>query len=270
MRGRVLHLDYEQGRRITADRYQRMAAHLGIDLASLDGWLECGVLPSVSLTSDMLCRVGENRTLVEVDSWRAAHPSIDENSSEVRRTLDAMGMASEKTGCTFATLSHARKPSKDSEGGAKMSIRGSSGFYDGCQTVYVFDGREVSAPVVSLEKDRIGGVALEPFRLLIEDTMGGAGLSIRAEAIEQKAPDDFAAVSASVCKFIIDNPGIAGVEVLAERMQKRPATVRAVVQSLEAESVVVRTKAVGKGNGVRLYHRDAPEASSSSDDAAPF
>ena len=254
-RGRVLHLDYEQGRRITADRYQRMAFDLGVELGSLEGWLEAGILPSVPLTSDILCRAGENRTLVEVDSWRAAHPSIDENSSEVRRTLDAMGAASEKTGCTFATLSHSRKPPKDGESG-KMSIRGSSGFYDGCQTVYLFDGTVVGAPTVKLEKDRIGGIALEPFVLRIEDTHGGQGLSVRAEAIVVHAEASLEEQMAKVAMYLLERPeGVAGVELLAEKVGYGDKRTRALVDSLEASGTIARVRLKGvRGNACRILH----------------
>ena len=270
-RGRVLHLDYEQGLRVTAGRYQRLAHHEAIDASSVVGWLECGVLPSAGVHRDSLSWMGEGRTLVIIDSWRAAHAEVDENSSEVRKTLDAMGMASEKTGCTFATLSHARKPQKESPGGDKMSIRGSSGFFDGCQTVYLFDGEEVGAPVVSLKKDRIQGASVDPFVLRIEDTDGGAGLSVRAHTIEAPpAKDTFEETSAAVLRFVIDNPGVAGVEVLAERLQRRVATVRAIIQSAEAEGVILRVKAPGKGNGVRLFHSSANVNPDSSDDATPF
>ena len=97
-RGRTLHLDYEQGRRITLERYQRMVLAEGMDPRFLESSLEVGVLPSVSLTADLLLRLGDGRSLVLVESWRAAHPAADENSSEVRQTLDRMGVASERTG----------------------------------------------------------------------------------------------------------------------------------------------------------------------------
>lgn len=255
-RGRVLHLDYEQGRRITADRYQRMAFDLGIELDSLEGWLEAGILPSVPLTSDILCRAGENRTLVEVDSWRAAHPSIDENSSEVRKTLDCMTVASEKTGCTFSTLTHSRKPPKDGEASGKTSIRGSSGFYDGCQTVYLFDGTVVGAPTVRLEKDRIGGTALAPFVLRIEDTHGGRGLSVRAEAIEVHAKASLDEQMAKVALYLIEHPeGVAGVELLAERVGLGDKRTRALVDSLESDGTVSRVRLKGvRGNACRILH----------------
>jgi len=264
-RGRVLHLDYEQGLRITAGRYQRLAHAEAIDARALIGWLECGVLPSAPLNADALSWMGDNRTAVVVDSWRGSHPSVDENSSEVRKTLDAMGIASEKTGCTFATLHHARKPQKDSGGGSKMSIRGSSGFFDGCQTVYLFDGEEVGAPVVTLEKDRIQGSSVEPFVLRIEDTDGGQGLCVRAEAIQEPAEasprEKYDALMREVKNALEGNPGASASE-LTILLEKRKAAVLAAVQSLMSAGDVVQR---GTGNAAKLYLK-----SSIANDEAPF
>jgi hypothetical protein len=260
-RGRVLHLDYEQGRRITAERYQRMAFAAGLDPAGLSGQLDVGILPSVGLTADLLSRVADGRVLVVVDSWRAAHPGIDENSSDVRKTLDAMGVASERTGAMFVVLHHTRKPSKDAAGGSKMAIRGSSGFYDGCQTIYLFDGETVGRPTVTLEKDRISGQSMEPFVLVVEDTDDGAGLRVRHESMEEPVKEHpaetFAKTSALVVELLKRSPGMSASK-LAEVTEKRKAHVLAVIQSLIAEGELVQ---VGKGPMTRLYTKGAqPEA----------
>lgn len=249
--GRVLHLDYEQGKRITAGRYQRLAYAEGIEPRLLIGRLECGVLPSVPLTPDALAWMGEGRAVVVVDSWRGSHPGVDENSSEVRKTLDAMGVASEKTGCAFLTLHHARKPQKESSGGAKMSIRGSSGFFDGCQTVYLFDGENVGAPLVTLEKDRLEGSSVEPFVLRIEDVEGKRGLRVRVEApaVEATPAQRFDELAGLVLEVVRGRAGTSSSE-LAEILGKRKASVLAAVQSmLSAGTLEVR----GTGPGARLY-----------------
>ena len=251
--GRVLHLDYEQGRRITSERYQRMARAELVEPETLHSTLEVGVLPSVVLTRDILCRAGEGRALVLVDSWRAAHGAVEENDSGgVRASLDAMGVASEKTGATFIVLHHARKPQKDSSGGSKMSVRGSSGFFDGCQTVYLFDGEKVGLPSVSLEKDRIGGQGLDPFSLCIRDTDGGAGLEVRVQDIESKGEqpaESYAKVRALVLEIVRRRPGTSGNEI-CELTGKKRSSVLASIQSLIAEGELVQ---VGAGSHTRLY-----------------
>jgi hypothetical protein len=252
-RGKVLHLDYEQGRRITSDRYRRMVMAEGFEMRSLTGHLEAGILPQVGLDADLACRLGEHRALVLIDSWRAAHPGVDENSSEVRRTLDRLGMASEKTGAVFLVLHHTRKPQKDSAGGAKMAIRGSSGFYDGCQTVYLFDGEKVGAPVITLDKERIGGRQLDPFALQITDLESG-GLMVRvAEAPgspkEESAAETYVKVRALVLELVRGRPGTSASE-LAEVSGRRKSTVLAAVSSLIGEGAIVQ---VGRGMHTRLY-----------------
>ena len=257
-RGRVLHLDYEQGLRITARRYQRLAYAEGIDSRSLDGSLECGILPSSRLSLDALCWMGDGRAAVVVDSWRAAHPGVDENSSEVRVTLDVMGSASEKTGCTFLTLHHARKNPPDSKGDGKFSIRGSSGFFDGSQTVYIFDGEEIGAPVVIQIKDRIEGEKMDPFVLRIEDRDAKEGLSVRSSSIEVRAKDSFEEQAAKVLAHLFQHPqGVAGIELLAERVGIGEKRTGALVSSLESGRSVVRVRPKGaRGNACVIFHPD--------------
>jgi AAA domain len=253
--GRVLHLDYEQGRRITFDRYQRMMVAEGIGEEEIRGTLSVGVLPSCGLTGETLKRLGEGRSLVVVDSWRAAHPGIDENSSDVRKTLDSMTTASEVTGCLFAVLHHTRKPQKDSQGGAKMAIRGSSGFYDGCQTIYLFDGETVGRPIVTLEKDRIGGQSLEPFALTVRDTDEG-GLEVRhasEEGSRKKAPAEaFSETLALLVQLVKRRPGMSASE-MAEITGKAKSHVLAAVQSLTNAGDLVKQ---GNGPSTRYYTKD--------------
>lgn len=231
MRGPVCHLDYEQGQRLTRDRYQRLAKHMGIDPRELDGYLDVSCLPSVHLASeasvDVLCRLGENRAMCIIDSWRAAHPKVDENSSDVRPTLDRMGVASEKTGCAYVPLHHARKPEKGTAVG-KFEIRGSSGFFDGCQTIYVLDGTVIGAPVVHLMKERMTGAKVEPFRLLIEDVERG-GLSVRVDPSgTREAHRDLATEALGV---VLNFPG-ATTESLRRELKCKKATLVAALSSL--------------------------------------
>ena len=258
-RGRVLHLDYEQGGRLTRERYQRLSIHMQLHPDDIDGRLELGVLPSVSLTTDALKRLGENRDFVVIDSWRASHPAVDENSSEVRRTLDAMAYASEATGATFAGLHHTRKPQKDGAGGAKMAIRGSSGFYDGCQTVYIFDGEEAGKPVVTLEKERISGQKMT-FSLVIQDEMHGHGLSVTyAGNPEDKVKEGYAQIRGKILAFIGKHPGVPGIDSLSLQMSMSAHTIRAHVKSFEAEGEIVLLEIPGRGKAVRIYlKKDVP------------
>jgi RecA-family ATPase len=144
--GRVLHIDYEQGRRLTFERYQRLAAYRMIAPTELAESLSVVALPAVYLDTlgmeAMLTRECEGHALVVVDSLRAAAPTIEENDSGVRCVLDLLSRVSEKTGCVPIVIHHARKPSQDKTGGAKMAIRGSGAIFDACASVLVFDGQK--------------------------------------------------------------------------------------------------------------------------------
>lgn len=251
--GRVLHLDYEQGRRITAGRYQRLAYAEAIDPEEIADRLEACILPSSGLDLETLVQLGDGRDLVLVDSWRAAHPNVDENSSDVRRTLDAMGLASERTGAVFVVLHHARKPQgeKGGGGGGKHVIRGSSGFFDGCQTIYLFDGAESGRPLVSLEKDRVSGSKLEPFRLVIEDDEGRSGLRVRVEAEDANRTRTGAwqVLCASIVEHVGKNPGQSASAAWAILGGKKEHFLAA-VQTLLADGKLSRQ---GNGHTSKLF-----------------
>jgi hypothetical protein len=168
--GKVLHVDYEQGRHLTQLRYQRLAISAGVwdELSAL----ELVTLPPVHLDADgavdKLGALCDGRKLCIIDSLKAAFPSAEENSADVRKWLDQLTRVSEATGCTIAVIHHARKPQKDSVGGPRMAIRGSGAIYDACGTVLVFDGAQ-KPTIVSHDKARILGVTVPDFALEVSD-----------------------------------------------------------------------------------------------------
>ncbi len=176
--GPFIHLDYEQGRRLTQERYQRLARGMGFELLDLPAnSLRVACMPRIYLDErdiqDELSALCDGAAFVLVDSLRAAFPHADENSSEVRSYLDVLSRVSERTGCAFAVIHHARKPSKDDAGGATMAIRGSSALFDACQSVYVFAGEKNTPTTVHHQKDRVRGACLDDFGLDGEDVHGG-------------------------------------------------------------------------------------------------
>jgi hypothetical protein len=274
-KGRVLHVDYEQGRRITSDRYQRLAHAAGLSLADLPN-LEAAILPNFYLDGegalDRLCHVGEGRALVIVDSFRASCPGTDENSSDVRPVLDRMTAASEKTGCTFELIHHARKPRADDVGGGMMSIRGSSGFFDGSQCVLLLSAKKGQPITVEHAKERIEGTPCETFGLRVIDTDDRRGLSLEylppeqvadsvrtktGERSDEQAAKDAAKVRERVLTYIGRNPGVAGAENVATSMGVQAGPIRAAVRQLVADGVVESLKGDGRGRSVRLYLQHA-------------
>lgn len=187
--GRVLHLDYEQGRRLTCERYQRLARVESLTPDEMAG-LDVVCLPPLYLdTLDAeaaLIRECEGYALVIVDSLRACAPHVDENSSEVRSVLDMLHRVSDKTGATFVVVHHARKPQRDAPGGARMAIRGSGALFDAAASVLVLEAQK-GEPVRAIhEKARTSGRPTDDFLLTIDDVeVDGnprGGLACRAEA----------------------------------------------------------------------------------------
>lgn len=183
--GSVLHVDYEQGRHLTQLRYQRLAIEMGVWQEELAGKLDLLTLPPTYLDADgeleRLAQLCEGKRACIIDSLKAAFPSADENSSDVRKHLDGLTRISETTGCVFFVIHHARKPSKDSIGSAAMAIRGSSALFDGCGSIFVFAGEKNKPTVVNHEKARITGRTAEDFALEVTD------VTLPVEAIPEAA-----------------------------------------------------------------------------------
>src|SRR5437899_12619435 len=90
-RRRVVHVDLEQGDRLTRRRYQRIARAMGVDLAPLGDALALAAMPPIALTSacaDAWREIMTGRDLLIVDSLRAATAGADENDSGIRAGLD--------------------------------------------------------------------------------------------------------------------------------------------------------------------------------------
>jgi hypothetical protein len=179
----VLHLDYEQGERLTRDRYQRLVRGFGATPADLGDRLGFASLPQFYLDNPdaeaILTGLCAGKALLIVDSLRAAAPSVEENSSDARKTLDMLTRVSEATECAVLVLHHARKPSESQSGGAKMAIRGSGAHFDACSSVLVFVGEKGQPTKVSHEKERISGILTDDFSLTVEDVEGNGVRVVR-------------------------------------------------------------------------------------------
>ena len=196
---RVVHVDKEQGSRLTKRRYQRLARAMGIDLASLGEAIGAAIFPPLTLSggcADQWKRIMDGRDLVLVDSLRAATPGQDENSSDIRTCLDMLGEVSEQTQCRAVVIHHARKPSEDSPGG-RYSIRGSGAIYDAIDVAYVFSGEKGEPIKVANEKARSEGELVPDFALVVSDVAierdpkGGLRVDLRgAELIAQRREEN--------------------------------------------------------------------------------
>jgi len=199
-RGRVLHVDYEQGPRLTRERYQRLAAGMRLSPDDLAGNLELVSMPSVYLDAhqaeDFFTERCEGVDLVIVDSLRVAAPSLDENDSDIRSVFDRLNRVSHRTGCCSIIIHHARKPSMTAAGGAKATIRGSGAIFDASGSVLIFDAVKGKPIRVSHEKARSSGITVPDFSLTIADVVTEhgpkGGLAVTAQALgaaPSSAPD---------------------------------------------------------------------------------
>ncbi len=178
--GRAIHIDYEQGDRVTRERYQRIANAMGLDLRSLPpDSFGLASLPRFAMkadqaTEDTIVRVCTGARVAIIDAFRGAFPDAKENDSDVRKHLDMLQHASERTGCTMMVIAHSRKASEDKD--VRSSLRGSSALFDSAQTVYMLDGEAGKPTRVHNTKDRvlggINGKLRETFGIRIEDVEG--------------------------------------------------------------------------------------------------
>jgi len=189
-RGRALHLDYEQGFRVTADRYQRLARAKGIDPSSLTDSLRLAVFPDSYLpgSADVLERTIDGFDFAIIDSLRASAPTLDENSSDVRQAIDPLARVSERTGATILFIHHGRKDTKENKGSGKQSMRGSSAIFDAFATVYMLSGEKGKPVKVTHEKCRHTGREIDDFRFEMTDAKDG-GLTLTHLEKEQPATD---------------------------------------------------------------------------------
>ncbi|ABC81657.1 hypothetical protein Adeh_1886 [Anaeromyxobacter dehalogenans 2CP-C] len=248
--GRVLHVDYEQGSHLTRLRYQRLARARGIDPRALDERLVLAPLPSWYLDSDsgdVLARLCEGFDLVIVDSFRAACPHTDENASDSRIPLDRLGRMSEKTGVAPVVVHHARKPARDAQGGARMSVRGSGALYDACGSVLVFAAEKGEPTTVAHEKARISGRPHADFQLWIEDVEidGDPAAGLRVSCLNgpgpTRVPDRFTQLKGRVLELVkADGTFTGGVNLLRSRLGAKREDVGAAVADLERSGAIRR------------------------------
>jgi hypothetical protein len=178
--GRAIHIDYEQGDRITRERYQRIANVMGVDLLSLPSdSFGLAVLPRYCMkpdqaTEDTIVRVCTGARVAVIDAFRGAFPEARENDSDVRKHLDMLQHASERTGCTMIVIAHSRKAVEGDD--VRSALRGSSALFDAAQTVYMLDGENGKPTRVHNTKDRvvggINGKLRETFGIQINDVEG--------------------------------------------------------------------------------------------------
>jgi 5S rRNA maturation endonuclease (ribonuclease M5) len=238
---RVLDLDYEQGRTLTARRYQRIARAKGFELGTLGRRLGYRFRPfywNAAGARDQLRRLVDGFDLVKVDPFAACTEGIDENSSAVRAALDLAISVSEETGTTFLFVDHAGKPPTDgSKRSRKHTQRGHSSKTDANQTLIVLSREKGEPALVTCERDQVSGVFFPDFRFDVEDVPSEDGTEphwgIRLVMRELPRSADRSPEAAHVAAIEkirnylrLHHDGVAGISALASRVALRASDVR--------------------------------------------
>jgi RecA-family ATPase len=275
--GAWLHLDYEQGRRHTKARIRRLARGFGVSDEELRALIAAGTIriavhPELRLTTakavDHYVRAFDGVRFVTCDSLRPMLGGVDENSSQVRGLMGVLSLASDRSGAAVGLIHHGGKTPLEGERARKETPRGSSGIVDEFQSLFVMTKRKGDlVTLVTHEKDRELGVPAADFGLRIDDVSDEHdpkwGLRVAHVDREQlgstKDTGDAKFMKAvdAVRQCIRDNPGIAGIEAVAERIGIRRQTTSAAAKQLVADGEVVIRKVA---KGVRLYLAHAAPA----------
>jgi hypothetical protein len=245
---KVLHIDFEQGSRLTRQRYQRLMRGMGVTREDVRGQLFTTSYPGLRLVRDDFDewrRILEGYDTCWSDSFKVAAGNVDENSSDARRALDMCGELAEKTNCVMGLLAHAKKPSKDDVGDKKFSIRGSSGIYDALDCAYVFTASKDEPTQVSQEKARSFGPTIDDFALQVTDVARDAderwGLRVQVhgtELITQQRTDRAEVVEATeddwvrkqVRNLLKKKPNLTVSEIAAMLKKGGPKVTRALLE----------------------------------------
>ena len=250
--GRVLHVDFEQGSRLTRERYQRLARASLAAPQDLQGNLALSCLPPMYMdhkyAEEVLCHTLDGYSLCIIDSLRAAAPTIDENSSDIRRPLDMLHRVSERTECATLVIHHSRKPSQTSQGGAKMAIRGSGAIFDACSSVFSFDGESKGGVVlVSHHKARTSGILCNDFTLQISDVeLDGrrrAGLSVAAISTLPKMGSSSDDYETRIIETVRTCPGLKSLNDISARTRGKRTELSDALKDLLRQGKLVKTTA---------------------------
>jgi hypothetical protein len=178
-----LHIDHEQGKHETFDRYQRLARARHIDIAALGDRLRVCSLPPYYLNSpgaeDLYKRALEGVGVALVDTFGAATPGDDENDGAIRRGLDLLTRVSECTGTLIIVAHHMGKFGLSKEGKTadpRTLAKGNSSILAAAGYAYAIGGGKGEPKIVQQVKARgLGDPFTEDFYLEL------GGVDVRAE-----------------------------------------------------------------------------------------
>lgn len=246
-RGRAIHFDYEQGKRLTHARYNEIARGLGLDWRSLSVRdLRVEVMPTIFMSDlkdvDMWCRALDGYAFALIDSFRRCCRVDNENAPEAARPLEAFWRVSEKTGCTIAMTHHYNKgASAGASGGKKSDIERVAGNYailGMCQDAWGVkrDQNKVDAPSIWTHiRSRFPGSREESFQLAGVWSLSGAlefKMKPLGKAEEDNRRERMQAERANLLLCVRDNRGQSG-RTLAKLLGRSKSSVADDLAELE-------------------------------------
>ncbi len=182
--GPWLHLDLEQGARVTKSRLRRLARGMAISDEELRALVDqeavrVAVFPDLRLDSQGAAaafrHLFEGVRLVTVDSLRTIAGSIDENDSRIRSALNVLSSAADKTDASVWVIHHGGKP----QGGdgppraRKHLARGSSAIGDEAQSIFTASSLGFGRSRVHHVKTRSLTALVPDFELTVSDVPRG-------------------------------------------------------------------------------------------------
>lgn len=234
-KGSVLHIDYEMGPQLLQERYQKLCAGSGIDIAQVQKRLVALSRPRFSFDTkgneENIRSLVRGFKLVIIDSFRAACPLLDENSSASREPIDRLAQVSEELNVVILLLHHARKPSQN-DGASMHTMRGSSAFFEASSSVLRLQSSQhtdssTTHVAARHEKARTSGKRQRAFHLTIssvplEDSPVDEGISVEAKF----APSNEEALQGRIVAAIQKEPGLngGGVQNASTRITGASAT----------------------------------------------
>lgn len=200
-RGTATLLDWESGSYELRRRIQRNA--IASKLATPVQGIDFASMPSSYLNGadfeERVTRLARERSLVVLDSLRAACPGVDENDSSMREPLDVLHRVGERTGCAFLVIVHAKKVTGTATNvDPRETLRGSSAIFDAADSVFTVTVRKELPLRIDQVKARQGR-AVDPFEVTIEDR--GEGTAVLAHDLGTVSDE---AESTSATKALAD------------------------------------------------------------------
>lgn len=279
--GKVLHVDYEQGDRLTCERYQRLAKGEGAKghprecFERIGDNLRVAIMPMDMLDSPnaeaVFSREFEGYKLALIDSFSACTPCTKENDASAAVPLRMLGRVSERTKCTIIVIHHNGKDSPtDSDANGAQKLRGSSALFNAAQLVINMStkGAPEKTPgsnyaKATSTKNRVTGRTIDPFIFRISDvdendvisSQSRYGLRVTMQDIDDGEDHDAAIDKAGekILTFVRAHAGCSSEEMKFGARVGNDVRVAAIARLVRDGAIVNRGGKGGKGHAAAWF-----------------